>query len=180
MFKNFFISFFAFAFVSVQTNAATHNSLKAAFDELNYSLSVEWDQKDLSFYQAKTEEFKTKIAGVSSAELIEFTLCQVKDKQLAAELSNAFTLIQLNKMNQVEARDLVMETISKSYNSGANWSGDTYWAIGAVLVFLVGFVSIFVGNTPYGGWEAPGCYEEYDCGITGDDCRYRTVCYTEP
>lgn len=42
MFKKFFMSSLIFCLLITQANAATHNGLKSAFNELNYSLSVEW------------------------------------------------------------------------------------------------------------------------------------------
>ena len=61
MFKKFLVGFMAFAMVTVQANAVSNNSLKAAFDELNYSLSVDWDQTDRAFYNAQMEKFTAKV-----------------------------------------------------------------------------------------------------------------------
>lgn len=188
MFKRFFVGFLAFAFISVQANAATNNSLKAAFDQLNYSLSVEWDQKDRAFYDAKMKEFTAQVAelqaqGLTNAELSEFALTQVKDKTLAAELNTAFTMIQINKMNQSEARKLVLDTVSKSYNQGASWSSDAF-LIGGLVVLVLAVALAAAGGSVRGGGGA-GCYEDYVCYDYYDswgyywysDCFYETYCY---
>lgn len=188
MFKKFFVSFLTFAFVSVQANAATNNSLKAAFDQLNYSLSVEWDQKDRTFYDSKMKEFTAQVAelqakGLTNAELSEFALTQVKDKALAAELNTAFTMIQLNKMNQTDARKLVLDAVSKSYNRGASWSSDAF-LIGGLVVLVLAVALAAAGGTVSAGGGA-GCYQEYVCYDYYDswgfywysDCYYETFCY---
>src|SRR5690606_13398261 len=99
--------FFAFSLISclfiVQANASTPNGLKAAFDDLNYALTVEWDQRDRSFYDAQMQKFESHLnslqaQGLTNQELIEFTLTQVKDEKLAKDLRTAFSMIAINKM----------------------------------------------------------------------------------
>lgn len=188
MFKRFFVTFLAFALLSVQAMAATNNSLKAAFDQLSYSLSVEWDQKDRAFYDAKMKEFTAKVAelqaqGLTNAQLADFALTQVKDQKLATELNTAFTMIQLNKMNQSDARKLVLDTVSKTYNRGASWSGDTMLIGGVVVLALVVALALGGGVAVRGG--GAGCYEDYVCVDYYDswgffwysDCFYETYCY---
>src|SRR5687767_9331344 len=102
MCKKFFVSVIAFCMLTVQSFAATNNGLKAAFDNLNYSLTVEWDQTDRAFYNQKMEDFAQSLraANVSNQELVEFTVSQVKDEKLAKDLRTAFTMVQINKMDQ--------------------------------------------------------------------------------
>lgn len=189
MLKKFFASFLVFALVSVQANAASNNSLKAAFDQLNYSLSVEWDQKDRSFYDAKMKEFTAQVSelqakGLSNAQLAEFAVSQIKDKTLAKELNTAFSLIQLNTLNQTDARKMVLETVSKSYNNGASWSSDVLLIGGVVVLLLVAAASV-AGNVRVGASVGAGCYQDYVCYDYYDnrgfywysDCYNDTICY---
>lgn len=177
MFQRFFVGFLTFAFFSVQANAATHNSLKAAFDQLNYSLSVEWDQKDRAFQEAKTLEFNTQVAalqaqGLTNEELSAFAISQVKDKALAAELQTTMTMIQLNKLSTTEARNLIMKTLNSNYSTGANWSGDTLLPVILGVVLIAAVVAALGGNV---GVYVGDCYEEYVCDFYG--CYYDTYCY---
>src|SRR5690606_33381384 len=101
------------ALISVQANAASSNSLKQAFDELNFSLSVEWDQKDRDFYAEATKEFQDKVAelqkeGLSNAELLDFAKTQIKDSKVQKELETALNLIQVNMLSEKEARKLII------------------------------------------------------------------------
>ena len=43
------------------TPQAGLSQLKSAYDSLNFSLQVEWDQKDKKFYNKKVAEFNAEI-----------------------------------------------------------------------------------------------------------------------
>ena len=77
------------AMFTVQANASTnevlalltHDSnteaLKAAYDDLNYAMTVEWDQKDESFRAAEMKKFTASVTdlqakGLSNTQLVEF------------------------------------------------------------------------------------------------------------
>ena len=80
------------SFQSMATAPVNHlNELRAAFDRLNFSIQVEWDQKDKMFYNAKVSEFKKTVQalqekGLTNAELIEFIKRNVKDKNIAGDV----------------------------------------------------------------------------------------------
>ena len=186
MFKKFLVGFMAFAMITVQANAVSNNSLKVAFDELNYSLSVDWDQTDRAFYNAQMEKFTAKVkelqaSGLTNAELIEFSLANIKDANLAKEIQTALTLVQINKMPATEARKLMMDTMSKQYNQGASWSGDSVLLGALVVLILVAAVASGASVSVNGG----SCYNEYVCYDYYDsygffwysDCFNETVCY---
>lgn len=194
MFKKFFVGFLAFAFVSVQANAVSNNSLKTAFDELNYALSVEWNQTDRAFYDAQMGKFTEQVKalqaqGLTNAELVEFATSNIKDANLAKEVKNAMTLVQINKLPANEARKMVMETISKTYNRGASWSSDgiLYGALIVLIIVAVIAAAGSGGGSSSGGSNGGGttCYDEYVCYDYYDsfgyywysDCFYETYCY---
>jgi hypothetical protein len=189
MMKRIVALMLALSIFSVQANTGSNNSLKAAFDELNYSLAA-WDQKDRAEYDKITNNFQSKIeelqnAGVTQAEIMEFATSQVKDQNLAAELSLAYTQINLNKLSQNEARKLILDTFSKGYSRGANWSGDAvlYGAIVVVIVAAI-IVAAASGGSVYVD-AGPSCYDQYNCYDYYDswgfylytDCYYETYCY---
>jgi len=191
MFKKFFVAFLAFAMVSVQASAVSNNSLKAAFDELNYSLSVEWDQKDRAFYDAQMKKFTDTVQelqakGMSNADLVAFATANIKDKNLAKEVQTAMSLVQINKLSGAEARKLVLDTVGKNYSAGASWSSDGV-LYGALIVLLI--VAAVAGAGSYGGTRGGGggvgCYDDYVCYDYYDswgyfwysDCYWDTYCY---
>lgn len=182
MFKKLFTTMMLFAFCLVQANAATHNSLKAAFDELNYSLTVEWDQKDRSFYNQVQQKFARELKdlqakGLSNQELVNFALSQVKDEKLAKNLETAFNMVQINKMNQDEARRYMTEVMNKSYSQGASWNGGAAIATVLVVVILVAVLLVVAGEARV----EDGCYQVWTCddycagGVCYEDCYYECI-----
>jgi len=177
---------------SVQAHAVSNNSLKSVFDELNYSLTVEWDQEDKDFYKDSTKKFqaavkKLQTAGMTNVELIEFAKSQIKDKKVAFEFETALSLVSLNMLSKKEARELIISTLSKSYNQGASWSGDAA-IIYAVVILAVVVAAVVAGSSVVvvddGGYGS-SCYDEYNCydyydswyGYWYTDCYWETYCY---
>src|SRR5665647_1198506 len=118
------ISFFlCLSLFSISAGAATPG-LKAAFDELNYSLTVEWDQKDPGFYDSHIEKFNSILKVSSKPEIVEFIKSALKNEKLAHEFATAMEQIKIQKMSALDAETLLRTMVEKSYQSGASWSGD--------------------------------------------------------
>lgn len=195
MLKKFIAFFMILSIFTVQANASTHEGLKAAFDELNYSLTVEWDQKDKEFHGEQMKKFAATVRdlqakGLTNAQMIEFVKSEVKNAQVAKDLETAFNMIQINKMSSAEANKYILDTMKKSYSAGASWSGEVfvYLAVGVLIVALA--IAIANGNVSSGGGSYcyyddvyvcdTYCYDDYWYGYTCyDDCYYTTqyVCY---
>lgn len=175
---------------TVQANVGTQNTLKAAFDEVNYTLSVEWDQQDKEFYNQQMKKFQSTIEnlqaqGLTNAELVDFAKNSLKNEKVAKDLETALTLIQVNKLNAKEARKLVLETVGKSHSQGASWAGDvSLLAAASILLILVVAIAISSPSTGTGTGGAI-CYDEYVCYDYYDswgyywytDCYWETWCY---
>ncbi len=171
MFKKFITLMMVMAIFTVQAHATTQNGLKAAFDEMNYALTVEWDQKDQSFYENQLKSFTATVrelqkSGLTNAQMIEFAKTQVKDAKVAKDLETAFSMITINKMSSEEASRYMMESMKRSYSNGASWNGDVlvYLAVGLLIVALA--VGLSSGNVSSGGGYYDGGYTCYD------DCYY--------
>lgn len=174
----------AIAFSTTSVFANTNSGLKAAFDELNYSLTVEWNQKDKAFYNKKMEAFKAKLAEskLTNAELIAFVKSEVKDAKIARDMETALTMIQIQKMSRSDAANYMTETMKKSYSVGASWNGDAFLYIGLGVLLVVVALSVAAGG--YTGGNGGGyceevyvcdtyCYDDYFWGYTcEDDCYY--------
>jgi hypothetical protein len=176
----------AMSIFTVHADVGSQQSLKTAFDDLNYALSVEWDQKDRKFYDAKVEEFTKTIAslqaqGLTNAELVDFVKANLKDKALAKDLETAYTVISLNKLSKDEARKLVLDTTSKAYSKGASWAGEVF-LYSAIIVLIIVAAVVAAPNV---GPRGRSCYDEYVCVDYYDswgwywytDCFYETYCY---
>lgn len=181
MCKKFLFSIIALCLLTAQSFAVTNNGLKTAFDELNYSLSVEWNQTDRAFYNAQMEKFgkALRTANVSNKELVEFTIAQVKDEKIAKDLRTALTMVQINNMDQKEAQKYVMDVMNKSYSQGASWNGGAVIG-GAILVVIFVAVALLVSGDARIN-ENEECYEVWTCddyctaGVCYEDCGYECI-----
>lgn len=171
MFKKFITLMMVIAIFTVQAHATTQNGLKAAFDEMNYALTVEWDQQDKNFYEGQLKKFTATVrelqkAGLTNAQMIDFAKSQVKDAKVAKDLETAFSMITINKMSSEEASRYMMDSMKRAYSNGASWNGDVlvYLAVGLLIVALA------VGLSGSGGSSSSsntgGIYTCYD------DCYY--------
>lgn len=143
MFSKFITLVVAFSMFSVSAMATSHDGLKAAFEEFNYSISVEWDQRDESFLEAKKMELSQAIGaleaqGMTRNELITFAKSQIKDADLAKSLDSVLGAVALNTMTTAEAHDLMIKAMEKSLSLGANWNSTIIITpIGLVILLLV-------------------------------------------
>jgi hypothetical protein len=175
---------------TTQANAASQNNLKAAFDELNYSLTVDWDQKDKEFYNEQMKSFSKVLRdlqsqGLTNSQLIDFVKAEVKNEKIAKDLETAFNMISINKMSSEEASSYMVETMKKSYSAGASWNGEVflYLAVGLLIVAAAVAVGGSGGVRVGGGYYCTdyyvcdtNCYFDYYWGYTCyDDCYYS--CY---
>ena len=172
MFKRFLSLMLVCAVFSVSAQASSRNGLKAAFDELNYALTVEWDQQDKDFYMNQMKSFQGKVRelqalGLSNSELIEFAKSEVKNKKLVAELDTAFSMISLNKMSSEDASAYLVDLVKRSYSTGASWSSDAGLLVGVGLLLVIVGLAVAGGGSVGGGY----CSDRYVCDY---------VCYWDP
>lgn len=189
MIKKILVLLMSLAIVNAQASVANQSTLKAAFDDLNYSLSVEWNQTDKAFYNAEMEKFTKEVkslqaAGLTNAELVDFAKAQVKDERVSKELDTVYSMVTLNKMNPDEARTFALETVSKSYSQGANFSSGAGLLVGSILLVAI-VAAVIAGGGNISVNNGYGCYNEYVCQDYYDywgyymytDCYYQNYCY---
>lgn len=167
-----------FILLTSQVFATSSEGLKQAYDEMNYSLTVEWDQKDNSFYQAQIKKFNQKVKdlqsqGLTNSELLSFAQAQIKDSKVSATLDKVFLMINVNKMTPEVASKYIMDTMKETYLHGASWNGRT---VISSVVFVAIFVALAIAMTsqtsnPNDGIDPTclsigNCYVfEYECGM---------------
>lgn len=181
MMKRLFVSFLSLMLVAGTTQAATGVELKKMYDELNYSLSVEWDQKDKKFYDQKVEKFNTEIRalqskGLKNTDVLKLVAAETKNAELRADLETVITQVQLNLVSETEAQKLINNAIQKSYAKGASWNGETVLTVvvGAIVVLLVvAYVQCLADpNSTTVCYDDVSCYSDY----YGTDCYSDTSC----
>jgi hypothetical protein len=192
MIKKLFGLFLTFAVFTVSAHAATNDGLKAAFDELNYKLTVEWDQKDKAFQQEQMKTFTATLRdlqakGLTNSQLVDFVKSEVKNDRVAKDLETAFNMISINKMSAQEANKYVVETMKKSYSNGASWNGEVFIYIAAALLIVAVAIAIANADTiVVGGGSCyyqdyyvcdTYCYDDYYGYTCYDDCYWTYGCY---
>lgn len=143
MFSKFITLVLALSIFSGSAMASTHNGLKTAFEEFNYAITVEWDQRDASFLEAKKLELSQAIGaleaeGMTRKELITFAKSQIKDATLAKSLDSVLDAVAMNTMTAEQAQDIMIKAMQKSQSTGANWNGTIVIApVGLLILILV-------------------------------------------
>ena len=135
--------------MNVFAATGTVSALEQAVDEYQYAINVEWDQKDVKFYDAQTVAFFGKLQklikedGLSQSEVLEFASSKMNNKAAVEALKLKVSL--LSKANSAEElAALVRENSENMYAKGASWNG------GAVLGAAI--VAVIVGALAYAVW----------------------------
>ncbi len=165
----------AFAFVTTASASTVGaHSIKAAIDEFNFALTVEWDQQDQAFYQAEMKKFLANLntlraQGVTTAEIIDVAVSTVKNEKLALEMKSILELIEIEKLSSEEAQAMLLEATKNNSSTGASWSSDAWVWIGPVLGIAV-LIALLSGGSSSGSNTNPGTGPGYTCG-------YNYSCY---
>jgi hypothetical protein len=177
---------------------AKQTGLRDAFNDLSYSLTVEWDQQDKAFYNQQLAKFTATVKelqaqGMTDAELIAFATSSIKDQNVARDVEAAFNIVKLNKMPTDDASRLLLDTMNRSFDRGASWTGGValYYAISAILVVAI-VVAVATSDSGTSGSSYsnpnPYCTQVYQCqpfcyndalwGYTcQQQCFWTTLCY---
>lgn len=112
----------------ISERKALSSELAQSFDELNYKLNVEWNQKDAAFFDQSMEEFQSQIAGLqdkglSSTDLTQYTMSKIKDEKSKQDVQKMVEIINTNNMSSEEARAFAVRHLNNTYAHGASWSG---------------------------------------------------------
>ena len=186
MFKKLFSLMMIFMMFSVHAETDVKAGLQSAFDEMNYSLTVEWDQKDKVFYKLQTDKFNIAVKnlqafGLTQKDMMSFVKSKMAFHGKAHDFETAMNVIELNKMSTEEASSYMMERMKNSYAKGASWNGDVliYAALGVLLV--VASVSLALAGLSGASSSAGGyCRETYVCKTTCyNDYYYGRDCYED-
>lgn len=160
-----------YAVTPIQTAQAISDELNRTFDELNYKLNVEWDQKDTKVFDSVVKNFEKDIAalqaqGVSSKDLVEHALEKIKDKQIQKDMNDLQNIINENQMSDQEARAFVIQKLSSTYSHGASWSGSRMGVHTAVIIGAIILIVIACGHKK----DKPTPKPEEPCEPTPPQC----------
>jgi hypothetical protein len=122
-------------------------AMAGVFDEFTYAVTVEWDQKDATFYDQQVKLLESNLtalqeAGLDNEGLITLGLSEVKDAKLQAEAKELLNLVATEDLSEAEARDLLLSFQEKSFSQGASWTGNTVVTAGVAVVVVIGVVIV--------------------------------------
>jgi hypothetical protein len=160
--------------------SASTADLSSVFNEYEYALTVEWDQKDKAMEQKITSEFFSKVDGLFkakglTAEAVEaFLVERIHDKSKLASIKAQVNLLSFKAESTSELAQLLSQNASSMRLEGANWNGSTLTLQIGALVLLAGLLaySIYFNLNNYCSkkkeWTDCGWLDTQDCGYDYD------------
>ena len=136
---------------TVQAHAETL-SVESAINELNFALTVQWDQKDAGFKSAAINKFMGEVAdlqkqGVSKEEIVKALKSKMPDAQMAKDIDTLANVAKAKNLSPAETDKLVMNYMSKTQTSGASYSS-TAWVITSVAtIALIVLIIVLIANS---------------------------------
>lgn len=109
-------------------------TLKNAIDEYNYALTIEWDQKDLTFLELQNQLLENRILELGDD-------ISTKDIMEAFPGVDVFMIdadLQSKRIFTVQDLRSYMETNPIQYAQGANWVGVAGMALGGAALITLG------------------------------------------
>ncbi len=162
-FLSFILSFGLMAGTSVET----------LVDNYNYAMSVEWDQKDVIFHQAKTQEL---ISELSKIQVSPQELMSLVEKKNPANLDLLKAKLSLMNLSSPEAISReILEMSPSLYSKGSSWNGAVVYSGGMLLILAL--VVFYTMNSKE--QVCAGTSMGDHCELVGSDkvvCSYGEYC----
>jgi len=192
--KRFISLFLMFSFLQVHAALPISHAkaLSSALDRLNYSLTVEWDQKDEDFYKEQQLIFKNTLKelrakGMSNTEMVNLVAKKMKKQNMVKEMTELLSVIKFNQLSTSEAQAYIMASLNDQYAQGASWigtSGAPHFGIAVIVILVIVMLTYDTSGSSYNGSTPSDCYDEYVCHDYYDyyfgwinDCAWESVCY---
>jgi hypothetical protein len=143
----------ALVVLTVQVCASVPKALEDAYTDLDYSLTVEWDQKDQDFLNKEVKKFSDEVEalrklGYSNEELMEAMISRVKNERAAAELRLAVR----KDMSPEQFQEHVRSIMKHSGDQGASWR-EAVFGISFILgLTVVWWGGMYLINTQMCDW----------------------------
>lgn len=167
----FFSLFLAFCLsLNVMAGTGSIQAFEKALDTYQYELSVEWDQKDQTFYEAKTKEFFTKIdklikeEGLTQNEIITLMEKKANNPALINALKLKLSLLK-NGASTEELLRAINESSKEIYDQGASWNGQVISTVvgGLIIAAIIGYAIWFDSNYKCAAYETRYACETKTC-----------------
>ncbi len=155
--------------MNVMAGTAGALKLERSLDDYQFAMTVEWDQKDVKFKDAKTKEFYTALEkiikedGVTQLEIMGLMEKKLLNHQALEALRLKLAL--LGNAASPEALAKSLEASSKDmYSQGASWNGEIVipLAIGVIVVAVIAYKWWWEKNHVCAEWQlVDDCVDTY-------------------
>ena len=149
---------------NVLAASGTVGELERQLDEYQYTMTVEWDQKDQAFQERETKAFFEKISAtiqsgeVSKEAIMSLAESKIKNNKALEALKLKMTLLS-GANSSAELATLLRENSKEFYGQGASWNGNVEMIlIGAGVIALIGYLVWWSANHECVEWE-----EQWEC-----------------
>lgn len=143
------LSFLLILSLSLNSFAATGSlsELERVIDEYQYSVSVEWDQKDQAAFDELNLAFvKSAKQILSQSSLTREEILQLAEKRLGGKKEFEALKLKMNlrkaPTSDEETVALVQEISKDFYQKGASWNGNVVLTVGIVVGIIAAFVAL--------------------------------------
>lgn len=136
------------AFVISTSAVFADENLKKAFDEYNYAMTVEWDQKDPVFLEKIKTNFLNdlKHSGATSLEILRYSSSRVPDQRLRLDLNRVITALKAEQISLEDAQEILMKSVQRSMGSGASWMGWGDWIGWGIEIMIILYFWFVLGQ----------------------------------
>lgn len=125
--------------ITAQAMAGTaFDGLKEAFDEFNYSVTVDGADYAKQLEQLKASILELQKNGLSNQELIEFGVAQIKDRKTSEEARQLLSIIDSEELPENDAMNLLQSFHQSASSRGASWNGTTTLITASVVIVIIG------------------------------------------
>ena len=155
------------------------------FDEYQYSVTVDWDQKDEKKLAELTDDFYKNIdkltleKGVDVKELEALVNSRTQNAKVAEALKVKLSLLGKNP-SRAELIKFMKEESNQMYARGSSWNGDTPYIAGTIIFFvaIVAYAIWFHATHECVSWEEQA--DEVNCTRSSGIDNYGDIYYYGP
>lgn len=131
--------------LNVLASSLPAQGLEQAFDNYHYSLTVEWDQSDVSFKEAQTNIFFTNLEalisqGLTNEEISNFVESKVSSQQMNSNIQTQLSLLASEASSSAELAKILSYSSTEFYQQGASWE----YSRAQVATIIVAVSALFV------------------------------------
>ena len=161
--------------MNVFASTGSLSAFESALDEYQYSMSVEWDQKDKVFQQTKTNEFIGKMnAMIASGTLSQKDIITVVETKLKNKTLVDAMKLKIALAGEMKTPEQLMSFMNESsedlYSQGANWNGYVMVPVAIVLTAVVALGFAMWYSATHGCQEYAQTCDVFGCRNNYDEC----------